>query len=119
MHDCEGGRKAERDGGPAAKFAPKEPEGAPKVARRWARRPEGGQTSDGRRNRPTNFGPLDVDLYVMKNRASGPSPSPQRLVAPSRWGVMASRRIPKVDKRRTEGGTDRLISATSLEIYWI
>ncbi len=29
----------------------------------------------------------------------------------------ASRRSPKVDKRRTEGGTHRPISATSLEIY--
>jgi hypothetical protein len=61
MSNCEGGRKAERAAEGAAKLAAKGRNGAHEVARRWRRRSEGGQTSDGRRKRPTNFGPLDVD----------------------------------------------------------
>jgi hypothetical protein len=91
-------------------------EGAPKVALRWRRSSEGGQTSYGRPKPPTNFGPLDVDCVFMK-LCSRRACTAVRVPGIPRPTV--SRRIPKVDKRRTEGGTHRPISAPSLEIYWI
>jgi hypothetical protein len=76
----------------------------------------GRRTNVGRKAEATDqFQPPRCGLCVMKLCA----PGPYALRGPAKSCPMGSRRIPKVDKRRTEGGTDRPILATSLEIYWI
>jgi hypothetical protein len=105
---------------------------------------EGGQTADGRWNPPTNFGHLIGDLLGMRNLArvafaSRRRPRPGAGPRPtSRCEVKIARRAAhpiseggpatvgrwsgdgrKVVRRRSEGGTHRKISGTSLEIYWI
>jgi hypothetical protein len=52
---------------------PTSPRKGRKVLQRWRRRPEGGQTSVGRRKAPTNFGPPRCGLCVMKLCPPGPS----------------------------------------------
>jgi len=95
---CEGGRKAER----ATERAVKGREGAPKVKKAAGRR-----TNVGRKAEPTDqFRAPRCGLWVMKVRAPGPSSARGSCQTLS-------------DKRRTEGGTHRKISAPSLEIYWI
>lgn len=72
---------------------------------------------DGQIHRP-QMAPVSVhhkqSLAVLKRCAPGPSSA----CGSCQTCPTASRRIPKVDKRRTEGGSHRPISGTPLEIYW-
>src|SRR5580704_8111140 len=73
------------------------------------------RTNVGRKAEATDqFRPPRCGLCVMKLCAPGPS---KRFELSAKPCPRASCRIPKVDKRRTEGGTHRPISGTSLEIY--
>jgi hypothetical protein len=77
-------------------------------------RTEGEQTADGRWNPPTNFAYLVGDLLGMRNFTSARPSLPSVVTT---FGLTDAEGCS--DKRRTEGGTDRKISATSLEIDWV